>query len=187
MCTLFTLSNSPGLWSTTRFEDETLRFTVEHQHHAHSFELPKSTAAPAGSGPDEDPPARPAWSPPSLASPPGTGQLLCVRAGGFAPWPGTLVSGSLLRVQKEKAVSLLCRQHGMGRRPLYCSTWHRKMLSAKGTGRGTPRRCGVKTALFEGPVETVPVACLLACPQGLVNPSKADNKRGLKTSVQKIL
>lgn len=55
-----------------------------------------------------------------------TWSVPCRTAGGSAPGPAKLVPGFLLKVQKEKAVSLLCRQQGMR---------HRKMLLAKGADK----------------------------------------------------
>lgn len=67
-------------------EDETFRFTVKHQRHAHSFKSPTSTAAPAGSGEDEDPPpcavtARPRLTTWSWSAPPCESRRPCSQAG----------------------------------------------------------------------------------------------------------
>lgn len=78
----------------------------------------------------------------------------------------------------------------MRHRPLY-SIWHRKMLLAKGTDKLGQHQGGSAQSpnLCWGPAGTNGAYGLLTglSNQGLVNPSKADKKRVLKTSVEKIL
>lgn len=135
ICTLFTLSNSPGLWSTTHMLRMGLRFMVKHQHHAHGFKLSKKkSTAPLGVCSWRRPTS--VWSPPLLALPLGSCRSECMsrpsaRAAGGARQLVELVSGLFLKVQKLKrqffvfCVFVFCfagsKAWGTG---LYCSIWH---------------------------------------------------------------
>ena len=173
-----------------------LSFMVKHQHHAHSFKLSKKSTAPGGAGGVPSP-----GSPTSMWSPPLLHHLELVSLSVQRSLP--LRGGSGLCSASQVSIWLKYFLRFRNKRQLFfcfagskawdtglCrSIWHRKMLFAKGTDKlgqhqvGSASRqpclgawrdsaCGLFTGLSD---------------PGLVNPSKADKKRVLKTSVQKIL